>query len=184
MPASCDGRKLPHMQHSSTLADDAARLHELIGDIRVAMLTTIGRGLHAGEEGFHTRPMYTLHPAPGEDLLFFADATSGKVAEIRADDHVLATYSDPTHNRYVAVTGRGSIEHDAAKARELWSIHARAWFPDGPEDPRLVIIRMCPEQGEYWDGPSRMAYSLKLIKAAVTNATPNVRGAHGIVRME
>jgi hypothetical protein len=44
---------------------------------------------------------------------------------------------------------------DPAKARELWNSGARRWFPEGPDDPRLMILKVEIVQAEYWDVDKR-----------------------------
>ncbi|MFC5122636.1 pyridoxamine 5'-phosphate oxidase family protein [Pseudoclavibacter helvolus] len=36
---------------------------------------------------------------------------------------------------------------------ELWNPAAEAWFPDGPEDPNVGVLKFTASGGEYWDTP-------------------------------
>jgi general stress protein 26 len=54
------------MSHSNP--GDFAKLGELIRDIRVALLTTVGR-----DGRFHTRPVQTLQVEADRTLWFFTD---------------------------------------------------------------------------------------------------------------
>jgi general stress protein 26 len=65
--------------------------------------------------------------------------------------------------------------HDAAKARELWSAEAQAWWPKGPTDPDVRILRVVPESAEYWDarGNSIMV-ALKLAAARLSGRPPQL----------
>ena len=63
------------------------------------------------------------------------------------------TYADAGKNRFAAVWGSARCEHNEAKARDLWNIHAKGWWPDGlytaPTD------QACGEQATgYAVGPS------------------------------
>jgi general stress protein 26 len=40
------------------------------------------------------------------------------------------------------VTGSGRLMHDGQKAKKLWSIEQRAYYPPGPEDERLALLRV------------------------------------------
>jgi hypothetical protein len=40
-----------------------------------------------------------------------------------------------------------------AKAKELWDPNYQTWFPAGPTDPHLALIRVRVERAEYWDAP-------------------------------
>lgn len=55
------------------------------------------------------------------------------------------------------------------KAKDLWSAGMEAWFPQGPEDDSIVLIKVSGETAEYWDTPGgRVATVLSLAKAKVT----------------
>lgn len=153
---------------------DLQRLAELIKDIRVAMMTTFPT--EPTEYFCHTRPMYTqpVHPeAFTGELVFVTDFGTGKVQEIAREDRVLLTYSDPSHNRHVSVLGRATTERDPTKVRELWNMMLKAWWPAGPDDPSIAIIRVQVDSAEYWDGPSNALFTLHVIKSLVTGKALN-----------
>lgn len=156
---------------------DIQKLAELISDIRVAMLTTFPRG---GKP--HARPMYTqaLDTKSFDGALWFmTDVESLKVAELEANPDVLITYAAPNKNRYVVVAGQARAERNPEKARELWNIHAKGWFPSGPDDPKLALIRVAATSAEYWDGPSNNSYLLNLLTAVVSGTRVQTAGKHG-----
>jgi len=67
---------------------------------------------------------------------------------------------------------------DAARARELWSPAAKAYFPRGPEDPNLVLIRVEVDQAEYWDGPhTTVGQVIAFAKALMSGHRPEA-GEH------
>lgn len=163
------------MQH----AEPFTTLYELIKDIRVAMLVTRATAETAGIEaagspggGLNARPMWTQDRRQDDDLWYFASRSSGKVQEIEADPRVVVTYSDASKGRYVTIKGKASVESDRAVVRELWNVHARAWFEGGPEDPDVVLIRIKAETAEYWDGPSKAVYLLSLLKSMTVGGQP------------
>jgi general stress protein 26 len=152
------------------------KLAELIEGVRVAMLVTFPRGKP------HVRPMYTQKlDAKNFDgtLWFMTDVNSLKVAELDSNPDVLITYASPSTNRYVSVTGTARSERNPEKAKELWNIHAKGWYPDGPDDPSLALIRVTVNSAEYWDGPSNTSYMLNLLKAVVTGTRVDTTGEHG-----
>jgi general stress protein 26 len=154
-----------------TEAGDFARLRELIRDIRIALLTTVD-----GEGRFHTRPIQTLEFEADEVLWFFTDRASPKADEVRRDVRVSLGYADPSRHTYAAVSGTGTVFQDAAKARELWTIEQRAYYPDGPQDSRLALLRVQIERAEYWIAPGRVSYLLAAARAALTGVPATVIG--------
>lgn len=150
---------------------DWAKLGELIWDIRVALLTTVDR-----DGRFHTRPVQTLQVEAGRTLWFFTDWSSPKVDELQHDVRVSLGYADPGKNVYVAVTGSGSLQRNIQKANQLWSVEQRAYYPDGPEDERLALLRVVIDRGEYWIAPNRASYLVAAVTAAVTGKPAGVVG--------
>ena len=160
---------LQKMSHSDP--GDSAKLGELIRGIRVGLLTTMDR-----DGGFHTRPVQTLQVEADRALWFFTDWSSPKVDELHHDVRVSLGYADPAKNVYVAVTGSGRLIRDIQKAKELWSIEQRAYYPEGPEDERLALLRVAIERAEYWIAPGGVSYLVAAVTAAVTGTPAGVVG--------
>jgi general stress protein 26 len=150
---------------------DRAKVGELIRTIRVALLTTVDQDGH-----FHTRPLETLQVEADGTLWFFTDWSSHKVDELRRDMRVSLGYADPAKNVYVAVSGVGTLLRDPAKAREIWTIEQRAYYPEGFADERLALLRVRVERAEYWIAPGRVSYLVAAARAAVTGTPAGIIG--------
>jgi general stress protein 26 len=138
------------MSDSKTpVTHDLSKLFEKIKDVRIAMLTTFDE-----EHTLHSRPMATIKPDADGSLLFFTDKESAKVYEVKKDNQVNLSYSNPSDNVYVSISGHASAYRDEAKIAELWSEDMRAWFPKGKEDPNIMILKIDIDKAEYWDSPS------------------------------
>jgi general stress protein 26 len=53
------------------------------------------------------------------------------VDELNHDVRVSLGYADPAKKVYVAVTGASRLMRDREKAKELWSVEQRAYYPEG-----------------------------------------------------
>jgi general stress protein 26 len=106
------------------------------------LVTRSGRNLRA-------RPMAIARAEPSGRLWFLCRAESGKLEELEQAPEV--DVAAQGEGRFLSITGRARAVSDRGKARELWSERQRPWFPDGPEDPSLVLIAVEPERAEYWD---------------------------------
>lgn len=145
------------------------KLAEMIRDIDFAMLTTV-----AADGTLHSRPMSTQRVEFDGDLWFFTRASAPKVGEIEGEHRVNVSYAKPEDQRYISVSGRAVIVRDRAKIEELWSPELKAWFPEGPEDPDLALLKVSAERAEYWDSPaSAAAHAISFVKAIVTGAPAN-----------
>ena len=155
------------------------KLRELIKDAKIAMLAT------RGEDGlFHSRPMSTNEAEFDGTLWFLTDQRTHKVDQLITDPEVLVTYSDERKQNYVSVAGTGSVVRDRAKIKELWTEVARAWFPDGPDDPNIVALRINVSVAEYWDAPSaKLVILYGYAKAVLTGDRKAMEsGEHGFTR--
>ena len=154
-----------------TRQDDAAhqKVFDLIKDIRVAQMVTVDKGGR-----LHSRPMVAQAERFDGELWFFASAASGKIDEIEGTREVLLTYSDPSRQHYVSVEGEGEVERDASKAKELWSEPMRVWFPKGPSDPDIALVRVKVREATFWDSPSSaFVTAYGYAKAMATGERPN-----------
>jgi len=150
---------------------DLSILTSLIREIRVGLLTTQDAQGH-----FHTRPVETLQVDDRGSLWFFTDWSTPKVGELKAHSQVSVGYADIASNRFAVVSGSSQLLRNTAKARELWSASQLAYYPDGPEDPRLAILRVEIERAEYWLAPGRAGYLIAAVRAALTGQPAGVVG--------
>jgi general stress protein 26 len=135
----------PHTERDQAIRKLAA----LIGEIRVAMLTTVT------EEGaLWSRPITTQRARFDGDLWLITKLQSPKAREVRQHRQVSLSYVQPEENIYVSVSGTAELVLDPKKVEELWDSSYRAWFPGGPSDPDLALIRVSVERAEYWDAPA------------------------------
>lgn len=140
------------------------KLTELIGDVQVAMLTTVspdGRLL--------SRPLSTCEIEQDGSLWFASVHDSEKVHDIEANPQVNVAYASRDRNTYVSVAGRASIVRDRAVIDAMWKPGMGIFFKNGKDDPNLCLIRVEAESAEYWDGPgSAIGKGLYFIGTAVT----------------
>ena len=156
---------------TQTASIDLAELVRLIREIRIALLTTLDL-----DGQFHTRPVQTLQVEEDGTLWFFTDWSSPKVQELDRDMRVSVGFADPARNTYVALSGVGTLSKDSNKARALWSTEQRAFYPDGPEDPRLALLRVALHKAEYWIAPGRASYLVAAARAGATGEPVGVLG--------
>lgn len=165
------------MAETSETYGDRQKVWDLIKDIRVALLVTTGEG---GK--LHGRPMAAMNKDFDGTLWFASREGAPKLGEIAQDTHVLLAYSDPSSQHYVSVSGSATVVHDVEKVKELWSEPARVWFPKGPEDPDIALIRVEVESAEYWDAPSSAwVYAFGYAKARLTGKSPHDVGENKVV---
>lgn len=137
------------MQPQSERDQAIQKLGELIEKIRIATLTTIT------EDGrLWSRPITTQRAKFDGDLWFITKRGSPKVQEVRRHPRVSLSYVRTEDNTYVCLSGTAEVLSNVKKAEELWDPSYLSWFPGGPGDPSLVLIRVSVERAEYWEAPA------------------------------
>ncbi|MEP7064348.1 MAG: pyridoxamine 5'-phosphate oxidase family protein [Betaproteobacteria bacterium] len=159
------------MTTTSATAEDRKDIWKQIEDTRFAFLTTLSEG-----NGLRARPVTTQKvEAEGDTgVVWFFIPQDGEMAkDAQANPRVLLTYTDGDENFYASLSGTARVSSDAAKAREMWSKMNEAWFPDGPGDPNLALLRVKIDHGETWEpSTNKMMQFLSIAVAAVTHTTP------------
>ena len=161
-------------QKQPASAEERAALWKRLGDLKFAMLTT-----PEADGTLTARPMTTQQAEDGGILWFFLAADGHLARTIARNPRVSLTYTDNGDNFYAALSGNAECFKDVSKARELWNTMAGAWFPGGPEDPSLALLRVDVEQGDTWEAKSgKLVQFLSIAKAAVTRTPPDDPGSH------
>ncbi|GAA3383581.1 pyridoxamine 5'-phosphate oxidase family protein [Cryptosporangium minutisporangium] len=157
--------------------DDARKVSDLIKSSgRTAMLTTT-----APDGTLTSRPMALQEVEFDGDLWFFAERASRKVTHLAAHPQVNVTVGSGA--TWVSLTGQATVVDDAAKKKELWNAAVEAWFPDGPDDPGVVLIKIAGESAEYWDTPGGRVASLLSFAKAKATGKPCDGGENETVRL-
>ncbi|OYP37719.1 pyridoxamine 5'-phosphate oxidase family protein [Rhodopirellula sp. MGV] len=147
--------------------DKHEKLIGLIGDFRNAMLVT---RTSSGE--LDSRPMAIAEVDDDGTMWFVSDRNSGKIADLMLDQDVAVTMQ--SSGKFVSLTGKCQAVEDRQKIDEIWNEAFKVWFPAGKSDPSIVLLRVDPVRGEYWDnsGFQGVKYLLKAGKAYVQGERP------------
>jgi general stress protein 26 len=146
---------------------DTDRVWELMKKISICMFASWdGRELHA-------RPMGAYVRREDNAVFFLADARRHKDAEIEQYGKVCLAFADTGGQKYVSLAGHAEVTSDRGKIRELWGTPAKAWW-DSPDDPNIRVLKVTPQEAEFWDGPGTTIASIKMATAALTGHRPNM----------
>ena len=160
--------QLKEIEHIKKARELSAKLK----DIKIAMLTT-----STADGKQHSRPMYSFEMKDDGILWFFISKDSRKVTEIKADQNILLNYSNPQSDLYIVINGIAEVSEDKAKIEELWSDRFKIWFPYGKDDPNLCLLKITPQEAEYWDTPD-------LLFAQIISLVKNTLGGNPYVESE
>lgn len=139
------------MKNDAPHDSDLYKLGEMIDDIEVAMMTT-----RAPDGSLVSRPLQTLKIDADGEIIFFTAAKSHKVDELTDDAEVNLAYAHPGDQRYVSVRGRARMDRDEDTINELWSPAQKIFFPEGKDDPDLMVLRVRVRDANYWEAAGNL----------------------------
>ena len=145
------------------------KLIDLIRDFDNAMLVT-----RTGKGELDARPMAIAEATDHGELWFVTERNSGKIADLVLDQDVAVTMQ--SSNKFVTLSGKCHIVDDQSKTEALWRESWKVWFPGGKSDPSMILLKVLPTCGEYWDnsGLEGLKYLIKAGKAYLTGERAEV----------
>lgn len=162
------------MKNQAPENTDLHQLGELIKDIEVAMLTT-----RTSDGSLVSRPLQTLKLDGNGELIFFTAAKSHKVDDLTDDASANLAYAHPGEHRYVSVRGRARMDRDDDTIDELWTPAQKIFFPEGRNDPNLMVLRVRVRDAAYWEAADNFVARALDFARAMLDDTPSDLGEHG-----
>ncbi|MFO0581547.1 MAG: pyridoxamine 5'-phosphate oxidase family protein [Anaeromyxobacter sp.] len=118
----------------------------LLSGFSTALLVTRGAEGH-----LHARPMAMRQQVRGEEIWFATSARSKKCKDLEGEPQCALTFT-AADGTTLSISGRGEIFRDRKLALELWDRSWSRWFPEGPAQRDLALVRVVPEHVESHDG--------------------------------
>jgi len=152
---------------------------EMVKESKVCMLITN----EENAQNLSGRPMGINKIDDDGTMWFFTKASSYKVEEIEETKKVSIAIANESSQNYLMIHGTATLVNDKSKMKELWSAIMKVWFPLGLDDPDMTLIKVVPNQVEYWDGSSsKMVVLFNMLKAIVTGKEYE-EGEHGKINL-
>jgi general stress protein 26 len=148
---------------------DLARVWDLIEKVGVGMFVTVtGADLRA-------RPLEARPDRAGGVIWFVIDRRGAKDDEIAARSACCLTFVHASEKAYLSLTGHAETWSDPTMAGQIWRRTDDVWWPDGPHDPNVLVMRFTPTTAELWDGPASAAVAaFEFAKARITGDKPDL----------
>ncbi len=146
--------------------DKTQRVWDIMEKEHVCMMVTRDGG------ELRARPMGAMPDREAGVVWFVTDARAHKDDELRQSPEACISFE--SGNTYLSVSGRAEILRDTQKLEEIWNTAVDAWFPDGPQDPNVRLLRFEPHDAEYWEGPSSIVAGLKMAMASARDTRPDM----------
>ena len=111
------------------------------------------------------QPMTAHFDGSDGPLWFYARADSRLVDQVgeSGESAAIFHYTGEGHELYASLRGDIAAERDTAAARRFWSDEVARWFPKGPDDPDLRLLRFTPSEAHLWrpsEGPDAKRFGL------------------------
>src|ERR1700754_3733983 len=158
---------MEHEMANDNTARDIDRAWELMKKIGFAMLVT-----RDGDK-LRARPMSAYLERENNAIYFLTDARRHKDEEIARNPGINLSFADAGDQKYVSVTGTAVVSNDRAKIKQLFSTPAKAWW-NSADDPNIRVLKITPDDAEYWDSPGSVIAYVKMATAAVTGSRPEI----------
>ncbi len=157
-----------HTSQARDTSDDGPSDAEVIADVvaimrdnPICMLTTV-----ASDGALTCRPMTVQLVESGGETWMFAKARSDVAMQVEEDPRVNLAFVGS--QEWVSLAGTATVEHDEARARDLWDGVESAWF-EGPDDPMLRLLHVVPDSAQLWDAPGPIGTMVAMARAIVSD---------------
>jgi general stress protein 26 len=126
--------------------DAIPQLAQMLKDIDVCVFAT-----RADDGELHARPMSNNREVEWDgDSFFFARSVGRLVSEVSADPSAVTAYRKEEGFGFISVSGRVTVERDPELKKQYWLDDLERWFPNGPEDPGVTLLRLEAEHADWW----------------------------------
>ena len=156
------------------------KIRELLAHFPIAFMVTVT------PDGENARPIGVVGDHAGFDgsLWFITDRRSRKVAELAARADTALIFQNDARGTYLHMRGSAVVVENRQRLAELYTPVQRTWFPDGPDDPNMTLIRFDAREADYWDGhQSKARLAVAFVKSVVTGS-PGRSGDAAVAKLE
>ena len=133
---------------------DLERVWDIIESVGVCMLTTQAGGR------LRARPVEPRPDRKSSLIFVVTDVRSAKQEEIEAKPDVNLVFIDAKAKAYLSIAARACVTKDICKIEQVWRLTDAVWWPGGPTDSNVCLLRIEPQTGELWDGPASTAVAV------------------------
>jgi general stress protein 26 len=127
---------------------------------------TMMLGLDGVEDG-HARPMTALLEGDRPPIWFFTSRDNEIVQQLGGGgNRAIAIFASKDHGLFATVHGCLTAQNDRAVIDRLWNTYVAAWYEDGKDDPKLVLLRLDAERAQIWENATTLFAGIKLLFGA------------------
>lgn len=143
-------------------------------DAGICMLTTT-----ESDGQLVSRPMAVQEIDDDHTLWFLTRIDTPVIHETTGGQQVNVTVSEKGF--WASIAGVANVDQDVERKKAYWSKMTEAFFGDSqPEDPNIVLLRVTPETGQYWDSPGLPATAVEILKGLASDKPARPGESHEV----
>lgn len=151
------------------------KIQALAEEIDICMFCTYEDGK------LRARPMSTQKADDQGNIWFLSDKDSDTNRQIALHREVELLYAHG-YDKYLVIHGEAEILYDKDIIKDLWKTHAKIWFTEGVDDPRISVLKVSFENGHYWDTKNGKVVQLAKMAASLITGKSMDDGVSGKLR--
>ena len=151
-------------------------LFDALADTRTGMLAVEGSGQLL-------QPM-THHAdrATGE-IWFITSIETDLVRAVGLGGRAQYCLASKAQDLHASMSGTLEQVDDPEKLDSLWSPFASAWFAEGREDPKIILLRLTLLDAELWaSSESAVVMGIEMVRAAISPSHSPDLADHSVIR--
>ncbi len=129
-----------------------------------------------------SRPMGVAEVDEQGNFWFITLLHSDKCDHVAGDPRVHLHFMNPKAQEYLSVYGRAQIVDDRERVKKLFNPLAKAWVPEGSDNPDLRLLKVSPDECAYWDTKDGTVVAAVKILVAAMGVNTNDGGVEGKLR--
>lgn len=139
--------------------------------------------LEGGQQGtaghhLHAEPMTAQLDRDAHHTIWFFVSRGNRIA---AGGKAMAQFSSKGHDVFACLSGTLVEETDRARFDKHWSNTVEAWFPQGKNDPNLMMLRFEIDDAEVWTADPGVIGTFKLLTGSKVRSEEMGKHETGLV---
>lgn len=123
----------------------------------------------------HAEPMTAQLDKDAHHTIWFFTTKDNRIA---AGGKAMGQVATKGHDIFACISGRLVEETDRHRWDKHWSNPVEAWFPNGREDPNVIMLRFEIDDSEVWKSDLSLAGKFKLLTGKTLR--PGEAGEHAV----
>ena len=130
------------------------------------------------DAGGHAEPMTAQLDKSALHTIWFFAARQNRIA---AGGRAMGQFASKGHDVFACLAGTLVEETDPARREQHWSKEVEAWFPNGRDDPNLLMLRFEIDDAEVWTVDPGLFGTFKMLTGSAIRSSEMGQHAVGLV---